>query len=371
MATALDIDSLFLLTTRSFRSRLLWNVSEFYVSSTHTEHEYTPYYGVFWLTNTYAVFFRNLGIVGHHEGKIPMNYYDNPDILPREDLDIPVILEFPLIVYKVFAPLTLYVYKYDIMDFADFLLKTKETPSFFHDDWAIRRRMEDMTLRCVGDIIEHLKSKDDLWLQFNAGNNPNNPTIPNLSAYCVFIFFYKLNDLQFMDKLYNIVYNLKPDFKTHHPVLIESIARENNESVTDRKFIELIMGHLFKIIDNVFHEMNSLAPTREHPERVRITKRQIDELFERQILNQVNEFKKESETYSLKGLIKGLHVHGRQTGIPRSVTNLRGPVSQFLAEENTLNNAVSLRNSLRTRSGGKRKTRKLRKNRKRKIQLKK
>ena len=119
--------------------------------------------------------------------------------------------------------------------------------------------------------------------------------------------------------------------------------------------------------------LNEWAPEQDYIEEVQITQQRIDGAFKRHILSQIENFKIESETYSLKGLITGLHVYGRQTGIPTSVTNVRGPVSQLLVGNNTLKRSFKRKSHQRQKQrGGKRKTRKLNKNnRKRRIKLKK
>ena len=281
----LDVNRFKLLTTKSFRTRLVMKMSKFEIQSAHTTHQYTSDSGVGWLEGLHILYFSELGLPWTTEQFQPRNYYDiPPDTVPNRDSDMDVVTEVPLLVYKVLSPLAIALYEYSqledeyvagfkpkLEDYTDYvnrmLLKQRRHPGYdYFDNWNERREIEDIILNLVEEIIQHFRGQTDWWLYYDVGNNPQLPSIPNLSAYCVFIFFYKLEEFKFISNLYDILFNPKIDGgridgeingKVYHQNIIEAESRRNSPNIIGKHFKDMIMRQLFTIIDNVFNELNN------------------------------------------------------------------------------------------------------------------
>ena len=373
------------ITTKSFRAQLIYELYDYDIDSAYNHEQFGLYDSDGIAFNHYHLFYA-MGFVFSLENYGSARYGTVPN---RED-ETSVVEEFVMMVYKVFAPLVFFINGDD----QRINLETFEElvdPENYASDWKRRRKYESTLLKIVKSIVKHLNSKDNSWLECRTDsvNNDDNLAIndplismPNLSVYCVFILFYKMLSTGFVKQIYKQMIG-NSDYVFEHPSM-HQVAREHTDIAKTGG--QVMMSNVFEIINNTFDELNQKASeisdnnntsnsnSDSNNREPMLSKLEIDGAFERHIENQLVKFRKEQEMYYLKQLTNKLHVRGRQTGIPASVSNLGGVLTQFVANPNTIQNAKTLRNSARrTSSGGsKGKTRKLNKNnKKRKIKIKK
>ena len=343
------------ITTRSFHCQVIKELYHYDIASEHNHQYYHleesdgvafNHYHLFHIMN-YDVHIRNEGTVTNGTAS---DYID----------EVSVVEPFVNMVYQLFAPLVFFVHGDD----QDIDLETFEelNEDYYKNTWKSRRRYESTLLEIVKSIVRYLNSQNNAWLKcqtdsvnddYNLHHNDESITMPHLSMYCIFNLFYRMLSHGFIRGIYNEMIG-SSNYFFEHPSM-HSAARDIDIMVKKGKTV--IMSNVSEVIDNIFDELNMKA---QEPEAI-LTKREIDGTFERHIKNQLDKFRKEKESYHLKQLTNQLHVKGRQTKIPASVTALGGPISKYLASNNTIKNAKYIRNQQRATTGGAGKTLKARK----------